>query len=180
MHDAIQISKINDFIFSPKSIFYHGLYENFTELMYHEKPQINGKHAHRTIDFQTYSSSKRYLQGLPVYSEKYNLVGKIDIYDTETKTLIERKRKVKNIYDGYKYQLYAQYFGMIERGFEVDALIIHSLVDNKRYPIQLPDAKEIKTFELVLKSIREYDLSKIEEEISQEKLDNCIYRVFYA
>ena len=53
--------------------------------MYHEKPQINGKHAHRTIDFQTYSSSKRYLQGLPVYSEKYNLVGKIDIYDTETK-----------------------------------------------------------------------------------------------
>ena len=94
--------------------------------------------------------------------------------------LNRKKKKGKNIYDGYKYQLYAQYFGMIERGFEVDALIIHSLVDNKRYPIQLPDAKEIKTFELVLKSIREYDLSKIEEEISQEKLDNCIYRVFYA
>lgn len=180
MYDAIQISKINDFIFSPKSIFYHALYENFTELLYHESPQINGRHAHKSIDSQTYSSSKRYLQALPIYSERYNLVGKIDIYDIKTKTLIERKRKVMNIYDGYRYQLYAQYFGMTERNFDVKHLAIHSLLDNKRYKIALPNKKEVETFESVLDAIRKYDMCKTKENISKEKLDNCIYKTFYA
>jgi CRISPR-associated exonuclease Cas4 len=180
MHDAIQISKLNDFIFSPKSIFYHGLYENFSELLYHDVPQTSGKLAHESIDSSTYSSAKRYLQGMPVYSEEYNVIGKIDIYDQETKTLIERKNLVKKIYEGYILQLYAQMFCMEEAGYEVKALKIHSLSDNKRYDIPLPTPYHRANFLLLIKRIRKFDISKYRGRINKNKLDNCIYKIFYA
>ncbi len=180
MHDAIQISKLNDFIFSPKSIFYHSLYENFSEILYHDVPQQSGKMKHESIDRSTYSSSKRYIQGIPVYSEKYNLVGKIDIYDQKTQTLIERKNQVKKIYDGYILQLYAQMFCMQEAGYEVKALKIHSLTDNKRYSIPLPSRIDKTKFSKLLKQIRTLDISKFKENINPNKLDNCIYKIFYA
>jgi len=180
MHDAIQISKLNDFIFSPKSIFYHSIYESFSELLYHDTPQTIGKIAHESIDKAKYSSANRYIQGMPVYSSKYNLVGKIDIYDTQTKTLIERKNMVQAIYDGYILQLYAQMFCMEEKGYEIKALKIHSLKDNKRYNIPLPTKKDKQNFSRILKQIRSFDLMKTKEEINQNKLNNCIYKVFYA
>ena len=43
---------------------------------------------------------------LDVYSDEYKIVGKIDLYDEISKTLIERKKFVKKIYDGYIFQLY--------------------------------------------------------------------------
>ncbi|MBU3964935.1 type V CRISPR-associated protein Cas4 [Patescibacteria group bacterium] len=97
MENYIQISKINDFIFCPKSIYFHGIYENFSEKTYHQSPQVKGKIKHESVDKQKYSTAKKYLQGLEVYSEKYNLFGKIDIYDQENKILIERKNKIKII-----------------------------------------------------------------------------------
>lgn len=47
------------------------------------------------------------LQGVSVYCEKYNLVGKIDVFDEKTGILTERKKKIKTVYDGYIYQIYA-------------------------------------------------------------------------
>ena len=49
------------------------------------------------------------LQGISVYCEKYNLVGKIDVFDEKTGILTECKKKIKTVYDGYIYQIYAQY-----------------------------------------------------------------------
>ena len=46
------------------------------------------------------------LQGLSVYSEEYNLVGKIDTFDTRKGVLTERKKKIKKVYDGYIFQVY--------------------------------------------------------------------------
>ena len=180
MHNAIQISKFNDFDFSPKSIFYHSIYESFSELLYHDIPQVKGRAAHDSIDEGKYSTAKRYLQGMPVYSEEYNIVGKIDIFDTKTNSLIERKRTVKRIYNGYILQLHAQMFCLEEVGYTVRNLYIHSLTDNKRYNIPLPTKKDRENFAKLLKSIRSYDHTSGPEDISASKLDNCIYKVFYA
>ena len=71
--------------------------------------QLNGTDAHKYSDSATYSTKKGVLQGISVYCEKYNLVGKIDVFDEKTGILTERKKKIKTVYDGYIYQIYAQY-----------------------------------------------------------------------
>jgi CRISPR-associated exonuclease Cas4 len=147
--------------------------------MYHEEPQVAGNIAHENIDRQKYSSSKRYIQSMPLYSEKYKLIGKLDIYDTKTKSIIERKNKIKVIYDGYKYQLYAQYFCLIERGYDVKHLYLHSLTDNKRYLVPLPKGQELKNFESTLNKIWRYTVNPQKHQIPKAKLENCIYRNLY-
>lgn len=179
MYQLIQISKINDFIFDPLSIYYHSIYESLDTSMYHESPQIAGNIAHETIDRQYYSSSKRYIQSMSLYSDKYKLVGKLDIYDSLANIIIERKNRIKKIYDGYKYQLYAQYFCLIERGIEVRGLYLHSLSDNKRYEIPIPVGDELKKFEEILDRIWKYKADPSKSIISQSKYDNCIYRNLY-
>ena len=77
------------------------------------------------------------MQSLDVYCEKYRLLGKIDIYDGKKKILRERKRQIKQVYDGYIFQLYGQYFSLIEMGYEVDKMELYSMIDNKKYPIEL-------------------------------------------
>jgi|SRR3989344_808326 len=176
MEEIIQISKINDFIFCPYSIYLHGVYESFHESIYHEDPQRKGKIVHETIESGTYSSAKRYLQGLSVYSSKYHLVGKIDIYDTKEKALIERKYKIKKIFDGHLYQLYAQYFGLKELGYDVKKLYIHSLSDNKRYRVDLPAGYRFQMFETVLDLMKTYSTENSMHPINPKKCAMCIYR----
>lgn len=175
MESYIQISKINDFIFCPKSIYFHGLYENFSEKTYHQSPQVKGRIKHESIDQGRYSTAKKYLQGLEVYSEKYNLAGKIDIYDNEDRALIERKNKIKMIYDGYKYQLYAQYFCLKEMGYEVENLYFYSMSDNKKYKVDLPDGKETKKFENTLQKMREFNMLSDDFSPNSTKCGQCIY-----
>lgn len=176
MEPSIQISKINDFIFCPKSIYFHGLYENFSEKTYHQSPQVKGKIKHESVDYSKYSTAKKYLQGLEVYSEKYNLAGKIDIYDKETGDLIERKNKIKTIYDGYKYQLYAQYFCMKEMGYEIKNLYFYSMSDNKKYKIGLPDDEETANFENTLKKMKNFSMLTNDFSPNPAKCAQCIYR----
>ena len=156
MEPYIQISKINDFLYCPLSIYLHSIYENFDTKMYHQSPQVIGRIKHEPIEEGTYSTSRRYVCGLEIWSEKYNLVGKIDIYDRERRALIERKTRVKNIYDGYRFQLFAQYFCMEEMGYLVDRLFIHSLEDNRRYAVDLPVGKEKKRFEKVIENMKNF------------------------
>jgi CRISPR-associated protein Cas4 len=177
MFDYIQISKLNDFIFCPKSIYFHEVYNSFAQGIYHQKPQQNGKLKHENIDSQNYSSSKKYLQSIPIFCDKYGLVGKIDLFDTEQKQLVERKAKIKQIFDGHKYQLYAQYFCLLEMGYEVKSLKIHSLEDNKNYFIDLPDKKETKKFEDLINQIQNYDVFKYQKKFAKKsKCQNCIYK----
>ncbi|MCR4311188.1 MAG: type V CRISPR-associated protein Cas4, partial [Candidatus Taylorbacteria bacterium] len=81
MEPYIQISKINDFVYCPVSIYLHSLYENFNTKTYHQTPQIAGTLNHESIETRTYTTSRRFIMGLDVSSERYNLVGKIDLYD---------------------------------------------------------------------------------------------------
>lgn len=176
MEPYIQISKINDFIFCPKSLYFHSIYENFSEKAYHQSPQVKGKIKHESIDRGKYSTAKRYLQGLEVYSEKYNLTGKIDIYDKEERALIERKNKIATIYDGYKYQLYAQYFCMEEMGYEVEKMFLYSMTDNKKYEIDLPKEAELEKFEKIIDEIKDFNILNNNYEKNLAKCARCIYK----
>ena len=163
MESYIQISKINDFLFCPLSLYLHTIYENFDARGYHETAQVAGKIVHENIENGTYSSAKRFLQGMDVYSEKYNIAGKIDIYDSKEKALIERKNKILQIYLGYNFQLYAQYYCIREMGYEVRKLYLHSLSDNKRYPVAVPTAAEKLAFEKVLTDMRRFGPADIRD-----------------
>jgi len=142
---------------------------------YHSSPQVKGKIKHECIDDGRYSTAKKFLQGIDVYSEKYGLCGKIDVYNKEAKSLIERKNKIVKIYDGYKYQLYAQYFCLKEMGYEVEKMFLHSLTDNKRYKIELPAGDGLKNFERTIENIRSFNIAKNSIKKNKQKCDHCIY-----
>jgi CRISPR-associated protein Cas4 len=174
MESYIQISKINDFLYCPLSLYLHTSYEEFNQKNYHEVAQVAGKLVHESIENGTYSSAKRYLQGISVYSEKYGIAGKIDIYDQKEQSLIERKNKIKHIYLGYKYQLYAEMFCMEEMGYKVNKLFLHSLSDNKRYKVALPTKKEKQEFVKTLEEIKNFTPENIVSH-SCEHCKNNIY-----
>ena len=104
----LKISYLNDFIFCPFSIYYHQLYGELSERMYYGSAQLDGKAAHSAIDERRYSTHKNILQGMDIYSNEYNLCGKIDLFDAEKGLLTERKKHIETIYDGYVFQLYAE------------------------------------------------------------------------
>ncbi len=166
---------MNDFIFCPMSLYFHSFYENYDQKMYHRKPQTIGKINHENIDGGKYSTAKKYLQGLPIYSSKYNLMGKIDIYDADKKYLIERKYKVKKIYDGYVLQIYAQFFCLEEMGYAVEKMFIHSLSDNKRYEIKKPSGKDEFEFGKIIQKMTHFDLLNFNRNANPNKCANCVY-----
>lgn len=175
MEQYIQISKINDFLFCPRSLYLHSIYESFDTSVYHSAAQAAGRIAHNTIDKDMYSSKKRYVVGIPVTSSQHGITGKIDIYDTQTKTLIERKRCLKKVFDGHKYQLYAEMLCLREMGYTVDALKIHSLEDNKTYPIALPTKEDWQAFFQTVEQMKSVEaILYVQENLS--KCAPCIYR----
>lgn len=157
MDSAIIISAINDFTYCPKSLYLHSVYSSFNTSIYHDTPQVIGSITHENIEDQTYTTSKHILQGLSVYSNKLGIKGKIDVYDRKNKFLIERKYRVKQVYKGFKYQLYAQMYCLEEAGFRVKKLFLHSLSDNKRYEISLPTKSEKKEFEEIIARMKAFD-----------------------
>lgn len=177
MEDYIQISKLNDFIFCPFSLYYHTLYENFSEKTYHGTPQTVGKIKHEAVDNKKYSTSKHILQGIDVHSEELGICGKIDIFDTKESHLIERKNKIVKIYDGYLLQIHGQYYSLKEMGYDPKRLSFYSMVDNKRYPCSLPTNKDYQKLIKITEEIRNFDLEKAYKNIKRNsaKCNNCIY-----
>jgi CRISPR-associated protein Cas4 len=175
MEPYLIITELNDFIFCPRSIYFHKLYGKYSERIYKQKPQIVGTINHEKLEQKTYSTKKKDIQSLAIFSEKYRLCGKIDLYDSKTKTLIERKTKIKKIYDGYRYQLWAQYFCMQEMGYKIEKLVIRSLEDNKKYFIPLPSKNDILKFEELLQKIKNFDPHHQDFSQNSEKCQNCIY-----
>ena len=95
----ISISNLNDFIFCPVSIYFHAVESDTEKMTYQDSFQINGTAAHEKSDSGAYSTQKDMLQGISVYSERYNLIGKIDTFDMKSGILTERKKKIKTIFD---------------------------------------------------------------------------------
>lgn len=90
--------------------------------------------------------------------------------------LTERKNKIVQIYDGYIFQLYAQYYGLTEMGYKVTKMRFHSIIDNKNYDIKLPieDKEMDQKFKELVKRIREFNIEKFIQ-INKRKCEKCIY-----
>lgn len=177
MDSAIPISAINDFLFCPKSLYLHTVYSSFEKNTYHDVPQVLGTIAHENIEKGEYTTSKYILQGLSVYSSRLGVKGKIDVYDAKNRFLIERKYRVKHIYTGFKYQLYAQMYCLEEADMPVEHLFIQSLSDNKRYEITMPTPEEKKEFEATIKKMQSYTQIDLRNHTCQH-CQNNIYSLF--
>lgn len=176
MEELILISYLNDFMFCPVSIYFHKLYGNMESSLYQVEYQINGKSAHKTIDSGSYSTSNHILQGIEVYSEEFGIIGKIDIFDSKKGILTERKNKINEIFDGYIFQLYAQYYALKEMGYTINKIRLYSLMDNKIYDVDLPE-KNItmqNKFKDLIKNIRNFSVEKFEQ-TNRKKCEKCIY-----
>ena len=68
---------------------------------------------------------------------------------------------IKTIYDGYIFQLYAQYHCLKEMGYKVKKLRLYSMDTNKSYPIPLPEDNQSmqEKFEKLINEINIYDLN---------------------
>lgn len=173
MDDYIAISTLNDFIFCPYSIYLHNVYMNTDEGLYHATPQAKGRLAHESIDNKT-SLNKDIILALPVISNHLGLIGKIDVYKQKEKKLVERKYSLKHIYRGHMYQLWAQYFCMIEMGYEINNISFYEISTNKTIPVNLPTSKDRKELVTFIDNFRKYNLSE-PISINVTKCSHCIY-----
>ncbi|MFB2578378.1 type V CRISPR-associated protein Cas4 [Acinetobacter sp. c2-A9] len=178
-YNTLSISQLNDFVFCPYSIYLHNSYQTLDDEQFHDVAQTKGKQSHYTVDNASYSTKKDHITGMMVYSERFGLVGKIDQYFMAEKRLVERKRTIRKIYDGYKLQVYAQYFCLIEMGFAVDYIGFYSMTDNKNYALPLPSNEENdpinQWFVGNLNKIRNYKPDYGVVYINENKCRACIY-----
>ncbi len=175
MEQYISISQINDFLYSPASLYMHTAYYDYTSDVFKAREQINGTIKHENIDKGKYSSRKNIISGKMVYSHEYGLVGKIDIFDTKTGLLVERKAKIKRVYKGYRFQLYAQMFALEEMGYDVCTLALHSLEDNKRYTVDWPSTLEKEEFFKTIRRMRDFSVEDLLNEHTDYRGDISIY-----
>ena len=176
MEPYVPIAFLNDFLFCPRSIYFHRLCESFEKRLYEERPQIEGQTAHRALDTGTHSTRREILQGMEVYCEKYRLCGKIDRLNLRTGQLTERKKRLKQLYPGHVFQLYGQYFSLTEMGYEVNSLRIHSLEDNRVFPVPLPaeEPERLAAFERTVEAMSRYSL-EAPFQPNPNKCANCNY-----
>lgn len=176
MESYLPISYLNDFIFCPRSIYYHQLYSNFNQMTYQGRAQSKGTASHTSIDQKNYSNDTSWLIGIDIYSQQYTLCGKIDLYNKKTGTLRERKHCIKTIYDGYIYQVYAQLVCLEEMGYPVQKIELYDMSHNKTHRIALPseDLNRFTQFQDTINSIRHYKLDDTFEP-NAKKCQNCIY-----
>ncbi|MDD2628220.1 MAG: type V CRISPR-associated protein Cas4 [Clostridia bacterium] len=176
MEETILITELNDYVFCPVSIYFHKLYGRLDKMSYHREEQTKGRNAHKTIDTKSYTTSKNVIQSLEVYTEEFNIRGKIDLYYKKEKLLVERKNNIKQIYDGYIFQLYAQYYSMMEMGYEIKQIKLYSMIDNKSYYIPLPkeDLEMDNKYRKLIKDMQKFNIREFKQ-TNISKCNNCIY-----
>ena len=173
---TISISSLSEFDFCGASIYFHALDGASEKTVYQSTDQLNGSAAHKAVDTASYSTSSSILQGIAIYCEKYGLFGKIDVFDVKSGCLRERKKKIKTVYDGYVFQLYAQYFALSEMGYSVKKLCLYSMDDNKTYNIPFPeeDGVMLGKFEKLIFDMKNFSFDTFEQ-TNAEKCRHCIY-----
>lgn len=176
MENIISATYLNDFIFCPASLYFHRMYMELDNSVFQETVQINGTNAHRTVDQGEYSTRKDIVTALDAYSEKFNIICRVDILDKSRKTIVERKNVIHKIYDGFVFQMYAQFFAVTEMGYEVEHLELYSMLDNKKYTIPLPneDLMMLDKFEKTIDAMQKFDINNFKQ-TNIEKCVNCIY-----
>lgn len=145
------------------------------EMMYHATPQTRGKAVHETVDKKTASHRADNILSLPVYSEEYGLMGKIDVYKRKENKLIERKYQLKNIYQGQVYQLWAQMLCLREMGYDVETLAFYETSTNKMIPVAMPTESDLLQFKGFLRRFRTFNPDNTPFTINHNKCIHCVY-----
>lgn len=143
--------------------------------LYQDAPQIIGTQAHESIDFKRYSNSKGLILSLPISSDELGIMGRIDMYRPDFGRLIERKYQLKNIYRGQLYQIWAQYYCMLEMGYSVHELLFYEISKNKVHPISLPTSNEWDELHQFITAFREFDPLSFKA-TNANKCSRCIYQ----
>jgi CRISPR-associated protein Cas4 len=141
---------------------------------YHATPQTRGKAAHQSIDSKTASTKRTDIMALSVCSNKLNIIGKIDLYHQDTQQLVERKYELRQIYQGQVYQLWAEYFCMIEMGYPIKSIAFYEISRNHMIPIDIPGEKEYNILKTFINHFRDFNPS-IPIPINQNKCVHCVY-----
>lgn len=144
------------------------------EGMYQATPQTRGRVAHESIDQKSYSTKKSDLMSLKVCSEKMGLIGQIDLYKQDQKFLIERKYRLKQLFKGQIYQLWAQYYCLIEMGYDVERLAFYEISTNKMIPIEIPSEQDRAELNRFISTFRNYT-PETPITINLNKCAHCIY-----
>lgn len=145
------------------------------ETMYHATPQTKGKLAHATIDTKKASNRADDILALPIYSEEYGLMGKIDLYKRDERKLIERKYQLKHIYQGQIYQLWAQMLCMQEMGYVVESIAFYEISTNKMTPVKMPTNEELQDFKEFIKRFKSFVPGETIIPVNPNKCRHCIY-----
>jgi CRISPR-associated protein Cas4 len=161
MDGYISFSQLNDFLFSPFSLYLHECYKDYEENIYQDFFQIAGKQAHETIDDHRYKK-KGWLTSMRLCSPKLEIYGRTDLYNEQTGELVERKRLIKRIYEGYRMQIYAQYYCLLEMNYQVNKIALYSLADNTKYPLETPTSLTLQRLKLLVKNVQAYQPQFIE------------------
>lgn len=142
---------------------------------YKATPQTRGKIAHESVDKKIASNRSDDILSLPVYSEEYGLMGKIDVYKRKEKKLIERKYQLKQIFQGQIYQLWAQMLCLREMGEEVESLAFYETSTNKMIPVAMPTEDDLQRFKGFLQRFRSFNPDSTPFTINRNKCIHCVY-----
>ena len=174
MKELIPISKLNDFDFCPYSIYLQNVYMDTDEDLYRAQPQTRGNNAHEKVDKKTTSTARNVIESLPIISHELGVFGKIDVYDSAKKRLIERKYSLKNLFRGKYYQLWAQYFCLIDMGYKVDIIDFYEISTHKTINDPLPGDKQKNELTRFIENYLNFD-PKIPINVNHNKCTHCIY-----
>lgn len=172
--NLIPLSMLNDYIFCPYSIYLHNIYMGTDEGLYHATPQTQGKIAHESIDSKKASTRKDDFLSLPVCSNQLGIMGRIDLYRGAEQHLIERKYRLKQIFRGQLYQLWGEYFCMVEMGYPIQKLSFYEISSNTVIPQPIPGEKERAELQEFIVLFKSFDPA-IPIVTNSNKCQHCIY-----
>ena len=145
------------------------------EDLYKATPQLSGSDAHYATDNGSSSTRKGDVMALPVFSDELGITGIIDIYKGEQHLLIERKNNLKHIFRGQVYQLWAQYFCMVEMGYHIEKIAFYEISTNKMLYQALPTDKDKVELMAFINNFRNYSPDSTHFIINPNKCRHCIY-----
>ena len=127
METFLPITYLNDFVFCAYSVYLHQVFDNNSEDLYSAKPQQVGKTFHSDIDNYELHEMPETIKGAYVISNMLGIYGKIDTYYIKDNKLVESKYEIKTIFKGYYYQIWCQYYALVEMRYQVKELFFYSI-----------------------------------------------------
>jgi CRISPR-associated exonuclease Cas4 len=175
METLLPITYLNDFVFCPYSIYLHQVFDNASIDVYSAEPQQKGLAVHKDVDAFVKSKENAVdIKGMYVVSTKLGLYGKIDTYYTQDFRLVEKKFQIKTIYKGYYYQLWAQYFAMLEMGYLINSLAFYNIKEQMTIEVNLPTKDNLLELQKHVRTIANYNFEQTFT-VNIEKCKHCIY-----